>query len=124
MWAALGEARRAIGYHEQRLAIARTLGDRHGEGDALGNLGTAYKTLGAIAQAIGYYEQQRTLTQAIGDRAGEGRACWNLGVALKPTDPARAAALMQVYVDYLRSIGHPEAGECAAEVAAVRARAG
>ena len=37
----LGEYRRAIDLHTQALAIARDIGDRQGEGAALGNLGTA-----------------------------------------------------------------------------------
>src|SRR5208282_472567 len=33
----LGETRRAIEFYEQRLAIAREIGDRRGEGSVLGN---------------------------------------------------------------------------------------
>ena len=44
-YTALGEARRALTYHEQHLAVARALGDRHGEGVALGDLGLAYAAL-------------------------------------------------------------------------------
>ena len=35
----LGEYRRAIEFHQQRLAIAREIDEREGEGIALGNLG-------------------------------------------------------------------------------------
>ena len=35
----LGDARKAIEYHEQALAIDREVGDRRGEGADLGNLG-------------------------------------------------------------------------------------
>ena len=44
----LGEYRRAIEYHEQHLTIAREIGDRLGEGHALGNLGLAYHRAWAI----------------------------------------------------------------------------
>jgi tetratricopeptide (TPR) repeat protein len=46
---------------------------------------------------------------------------WNLGLALeKEGDLARAAELMQVYVDYQREIGHPDAEKRAAYVAQLR----
>ena len=35
----------------------REIGDRRGEGNALGNLGLAYAALGQVEQAIGFYEQ-------------------------------------------------------------------
>ncbi len=40
------EARQAIDFAEQRLEIAREIGDQRGEGAALGNLGSAYAVLG------------------------------------------------------------------------------
>ena len=49
-YADLGEPRKAIEYYEQALAIAREIGDRRGEGLALGNLGLAYCRLGETAQ--------------------------------------------------------------------------
>jgi tetratricopeptide (TPR) repeat protein len=47
-YADLGDVRRAIGFYEQHLSIAREIGDRYGEGAALGNLGTAHAALGNI----------------------------------------------------------------------------
>ena len=41
------------------VAIAREIGDRWSEGNALGNLGTAYAALGQAERAIGLYEQAR-----------------------------------------------------------------
>jgi tetratricopeptide (TPR) repeat protein len=41
-YAALGDARKAIEFYEQALAIAREIGDRRNEGAWLGNLGLAY----------------------------------------------------------------------------------
>jgi len=38
-YADLGDVRKAIEFHEQYLSIAREIGDRLGEGNALGNLG-------------------------------------------------------------------------------------
>ena len=55
-YADVGEVRRAIDLYEQRLVIARELGDRRGEGTVLGNLGIAYKNLGEVRRAIDLYE--------------------------------------------------------------------
>ena len=56
-YAHLGETRKAIEFYEQALMIAREIGDRRGEGNALGNLGIAYADLGETRKAIEFYEQ-------------------------------------------------------------------
>lgn len=76
-----GNIQRAIGFLEQALAIATEIGDRAGEGRALGNLGLVYHAMGNTEQAIQYYEQQLTITREIRDRQGEGNALGNLGNA-------------------------------------------
>jgi tetratricopeptide (TPR) repeat protein len=120
-YADLGEVPRAIEYHEQRLAIAREIGDRRGEGYALGNLGNAYKNLGETEQAQAQYEQSLAVKQAIGDAAGVARTSWKLGEIFEQQgDLARAAALMQVYVDFLRQIGHADAEQDAARLEEVK----
>jgi tetratricopeptide (TPR) repeat protein len=122
-YATLGKPRRAIKLFEQSLTIIREIGDRRGEGVSLGNLGVAYKNLGETRRAIEFYEQQLTIARNLGDRRGEGNASWNLGVSLeKEGDLTRAADLMQVCVDYLLEIGHPDTEKRAARVAALRAR--
>ncbi|PSB15848.1 hypothetical protein C7B65_23450, partial [Phormidesmis priestleyi ULC007] len=68
-------------YHEQRLAIAREIKDRLGEGRSLGNLGIAYYSLGNYAKAIEYHEQRLAIAREIKDRLGEGRSLGNLGIA-------------------------------------------
>jgi tetratricopeptide (TPR) repeat protein len=109
--------------YEQYLAIAREIGDRRGEGNALGNLGNAYADLGETRRAIEFYEQQLVIVREIGDRRGEALGSWNLGDEYaKLGDLARAAALMQVLVDYEQEIGHPAAAEDAERVAALRGR--
>ncbi len=122
-YAALREPRRAIEYYEERLVISREIGDRRGEGYALGNVANAYAALGEPRQAIEYYEQRLVVARQIGDRRGEANACWNLGLLYEQeSDLARAADLMQVCVDYERSIDHPAAEPRAAHIAALRAR--
>ncbi|NJK82252.1 MAG: tetratricopeptide repeat-containing protein [Chloroflexaceae bacterium] len=44
---------------EQALDISRAIGDRRGEGNALGNLGSAYANLDDYPRAIKYHEQAR-----------------------------------------------------------------
>ncbi len=122
-YADLGEPRRAIEHYEQALVIDRGIGDRHGEGTALGNLGLAYADLGEPRRAIEHYEQARAIAREIGDRVGEANTCWYSGLIYEQEgDLARAADLMQVLVDYERSIGHPDSEKYAAHLAALRAR--
>jgi len=90
-YAALGEVRRAIEYHEQALKMAREIGDRHGEGVHLSNLGIAYENLGEVRRAIEYYEQALTVAREIGDRRGEGARLGNLGLAYADLGEVRRA---------------------------------
>ena len=53
-----------------------------GEGQDLGNLGTAYAALRETRRAIEYYEQQLAISCEIGDRRGEGTALFNMSLAL------------------------------------------
>jgi len=108
-YADLGEMQRAVEYYEQALEIAREIGDRRMEGNGLGNLGRAYADLGEVQRAIECCEQALAIDREIGDRRGEANRCWNLGLLYEDGDPARAAELMQVRVDYEREIGHPDA---------------
>jgi tetratricopeptide (TPR) repeat protein len=75
----LGQAKRAIRYHEQALAIIRKIGDRRGEGATFGNLGHCYSDLGQTACAIECLEQALDICRQVGDRRGEGVVLGNLG---------------------------------------------
>ncbi|MBI5819224.1 MAG: tetratricopeptide repeat protein [Verrucomicrobia bacterium] len=80
-----------IPWLEAQLAAACEIGDRCGEGAALGNLGVAYKNLGDARKAIEYHEQRLVIAREIGDRCGEGAALGNLGVAYMNLGDARKA---------------------------------
>ena len=67
------------------LKIAIEIGDRAGEGGALGNLGNAYGSLGDFRKAIEYHEKHLKIAKEIGDRTGEGEAYGNLGRCLRLT---------------------------------------
>ena len=71
-------------------AVDREIGDRRGEGNALGNLGLAYHRLGQVERAIGSYEQRLAIAREIGDRRGEGRRPRQPGQRLLPPGSGRA----------------------------------
>ena len=77
----MGEVRKAIKYHEQALTIAREIEDKQGEGNALGNLGNAYRDMGEVRKAIKYHEQAFDIAGDIEDKINEGRCVGNLGLA-------------------------------------------
>ncbi len=74
-------SRERIRWLELALAAAQRLKDRASEGNALGNLGVAYKNLGKIEHAIQFYEQRLFIARELGDRRGEGNVLGNLGTA-------------------------------------------
>ena len=90
-YAHLGNARVAVDYFKKALGIAHEIGDRRGEGNALGNLGNAYEALGDARRAIGYHEECLKLHREIGDRRGEGQSLGNLGNAYADLGDARRA---------------------------------
>ena len=117
----LGQPQRAIDFYQQRLTIAREIGDRRGEGNALGNLGNAYADLGQPQRAIDFYEQRLSIAREIGDRRGDAKACCNLRDALvKLGRLAEAIPLMELCVRFEQEIGHPDAEKHAARVAELR----
>jgi tetratricopeptide (TPR) repeat protein len=61
----IGQARQAIEYYEQALAIARNVGDRRSEGNLLGNMGLAYRDLEQVEQARQYLEQSLAIFEEI-----------------------------------------------------------
>jgi tetratricopeptide (TPR) repeat protein len=71
----------ATNFYHQSLTIAREIGNRQGEGSALGNLGLAYKNLGNYTKAIEFHQQHLAIAREISDRRGEGAALGSLGNA-------------------------------------------
>jgi len=89
----LGDARAAIPVFEETMAIAREIGDRRGEGNALGNLGSAHARLGDARKAIQHYEHALVIEREIGHGPGQCTSLGNLGIQwrrLGETDKARA----------------------------------
>ncbi|MCX4884747.1 tetratricopeptide repeat protein [Streptomyces sp. NBC_00847] len=65
------------------LVICRELGDRHGEGAALNNLGLVLRQVGRFEEAIDAHTQDLVIFHELGHRHGEGTALNNLGSALQ-----------------------------------------
>ncbi len=76
----LGNYPKTIEANENCLRISREIGDRQGEGSALGNLGLVYNYSGQYERAIDFHHQNLTISREIGDRQGEGNALGNLGL--------------------------------------------
>jgi tetratricopeptide (TPR) repeat protein len=91
----------AISYYQQALAIGREIGDRRGEGNALGNLGLGFYTLGQVKKAIKYYEQALAISREISDRRTEGTDLANLGLAHESLGDVEQAR--QLWLDALAS---------------------
>ena len=77
----LGEMPKATVYFEHGLVIMHEIGDRLGEGHALGGLGGINLVLGEIQKAIGYIERELVIAREIGSRHSESVALVQLGIA-------------------------------------------
>jgi tetratricopeptide (TPR) repeat protein len=98
----------------QRLAIAKEVGDRAGEGRAYGNLGNAYQSQGDYSKAIEYHTQDLVIAKEVGDRAGKGAAYGNLGSAYQSLgDYAKAIEYHAQHLAIAKEVGN-RAGEGAA----------
>jgi tetratricopeptide (TPR) repeat protein len=91
---------------ESALEACRRLGDRGGEGNALGNLGNAHLALGDARQAIAFHQQALGIACALGDRGGAGQALGNLGNAhLALGDARQAIAFYEQWLEIARALG-------------------
>jgi tetratricopeptide (TPR) repeat protein len=89
----------------QRKACVR-LGDRRGEGNALGNLGIAWADLGKPRRAIEYCEQRLVIAREIGDRRGEGAALGNMGRAWADlAEPRQTIGYHEQHLAIARELG-------------------
>uniref|UniRef100_A0A672RKS9 G-protein-signaling modulator 1-like n=1 Tax=Sinocyclocheilus grahami TaxID=75366 RepID=A0A672RKS9_SINGR len=75
----LKEYGKALEYHRHDLTLARTIGDRIGEGKASGNLGNTLKVLGRYDEAVVCCQRHLDISQEQGDKVGEARALYNMG---------------------------------------------
>ncbi|XP_022791436.1 tetratricopeptide repeat protein 28-like [Stylophora pistillata] len=68
-----------IADHERDLKIAKSVGDRVGEGRANENLGNYYDSIGDFKKAVEHHERHLNIAKELGDRTGEGVAYENVG---------------------------------------------
>jgi tetratricopeptide (TPR) repeat protein len=114
----IGALLKAIEFYEQQLTITRELSDQRGEGNALGNLGVAYKNLGDAGKAIEFYEQALVVDREIGDRRAEGTTLWNSALALeKLGDRVQAIARAEAALRICEAIEDPHAAMVRAKLA-------
>ena len=97
-------------------------GDKRGKTYRLAGLGNAYFDLGEKTKAIDYLEQALAVVREIEDRQFEAEYAWDLGLVYEESDPAKAATLMALRVNYEQEIGHAQAAEHAAYLEQVRQR--
>jgi tetratricopeptide (TPR) repeat protein len=108
-WDQLGEACKAIAFHEQHLVIARELGDQKGVSAALGHLGMAWAALGDVRKAITFYEQHLVIAREIGNRRWEESALGNLGRAWTTLgEMDKAIAFLNQARDIARELGNKQ----------------
>ena len=99
----LGDARKAIEYHDQALKISREIGGT-GEGIHLVSLGSAYYL--ANPARLSRYDQALKIFREIGDRRGEGAALNNLGLAYSDlSDPRKVIEYYDQALNIAREIG-------------------
>jgi len=91
----LNSRHEAIAYDEQRLAIAREIGDRHMEYDALCHLAGVCLDMEDFQKAVAYYEPGLTLSRALNDRSGEAHLLGGLGAACNGLGQTRLALQYQ-----------------------------
>ncbi|HEX6682406.1 MAG TPA: tetratricopeptide repeat protein [Candidatus Limnocylindrales bacterium] len=127
-----GRHQDAAALHEPALNLARRLGNRPAELDALNRLGYVHRMLGSYERASDHYGRALQIAQAIGDRGGElnaldgvARVHWMLGSYEQASDHyGRALRIAQAIGDHVgelqamhglgrvhRMLGHYERAE-------------
>lgn len=88
------------------MEIAREIGDRRGEANALGNIGSSYVALGKSTSAIDFLQQSQTIRREIGDLRGGNSALNDLGAAFfQLGDTSSSIGYFQEYLTKARQIG-------------------
>jgi tetratricopeptide (TPR) repeat protein len=72
----------AVTAYRDAAVIFRKVGDRHGEGNAMNNLGLSLVKVRRFEEAIAAHQDAAVIFREVGDRHREGMALGNLGLAL------------------------------------------
>ncbi|MEV4753516.1 BTAD domain-containing putative transcriptional regulator [Micromonospora sp. NPDC049559] len=107
-----GHSRERISLNQLAVRIARRTGDRHGEAQALEDLGTIYGQIGALDEAIEYNERALAAWRRIGNRIGEVGCLVGLGITYRQLERyEEAVAQLRAGLAVSQEIGN-EAGRC------------
>ncbi|XP_066016885.1 tetratricopeptide repeat protein 28-like [Pocillopora verrucosa] len=104
---------KAIEYLNLYLKKAKEVGDKHGEGNANGNLGNANFRLGDFKKAIEYHNLHLKIAKEVGDKHGVGNAYGNLGNAhFSLGDFKKAIEYQNLHLKIAKEVGdkHGESG--------------
>jgi tetratricopeptide (TPR) repeat protein len=75
-----GRLAEALECYRQALEIAREVGNRRGEGHALGGLAVLHREQGRIPEALEHHHQTLAIAREVGNRRGEGHTLGGLAV--------------------------------------------
>ena len=79
MFLCLGEYGKAEEFQKKALVIMKEIGDKQGEANCYGQLGTGFQSLGEYGEAEEYQRKALVIRKGIGDRQGEADCYGNLG---------------------------------------------
>lgn len=96
----------AAEYAREALELARGIGDRAGEGQALNNLGTYYKNTGDLDQALENYIASVNLQQDLGDKKRIAFSLSNIGIVYTMQQhPLKARRSFEQALGYFEELG-------------------
>ena len=102
-----------IDFHQQALTISREIGDRHGEGCNLGNLGEAQTKLGQYEEALENLKVSLAIFQEIQSPASETKVLKMLADLYHKTDqPTQARGYCEAALQIATELGIPLAEDC------------
>ncbi|MDG4768260.1 tetratricopeptide repeat protein [Solwaraspora sp. WMMD406] len=121
MYDGLGDRRRALGFCEEALPIAREVGDRAGEAVTLNNMGHVYDGLGDRRRALVFYEEALPISREVGDRVGEAVTRYNIAMVHRAEGNLdEAIGELELVVELDRQVDHPDLASDTAMLEQVR----
>ncbi len=116
----LGRHEEGLHHCEQALRLLEATGDRFDQADTLDSLGHVHHRLDQVEEAAGCFRRALDLYQETGDRYNEADTLSSLGdVRLSAGDRQAAAALWRRALPLLEELGHVDAGQIRAKLAAL-----
>lgn len=101
----LGSYDLALRFFGDSLDLAREIGDKHGEGLRLGNLGQLHSMKGLIFDAISCFQQARVISDQLGDFMASGVHSFNLATCyLAISIPNQARTELKLAVRLFRKV--------------------